>query len=526
MEQFKILLNNFLYNSGILGFYRILDKVEKTDLIHIKGNCIEIEKQAFDNFEEHYFKAMMDTFEKDTKWYRTIKYKERLIQLNLEKQLEELKHIEKYVKDAIESASYKSGFEIIKNESEENPYELLKKLKQEKNKENKREILLEMIGHIEKNKQTYCMKDIIYTKINCFWSNVSFLNRSSNKNDMKEEYKKVFVIPAQKHFQKEIKGEYKCIECGSSINKQEAYGMSWLNDVGVDMKKKNSAFWNFKEDAYICPICNLIYSCIPLGFYIIGNTAIFINSNESFSSLKDNNDIVQTKELMQENNFNNVYHKVITNYIKKIGLESKLKNEPKNIQVIKRIRGKDKQYYEFNMLSKDKLEIIKKASKYIEQLTESEIYEEILNNTMYGVKQYKTIDKLITQNSIKYIPQILKIEAITMKGGINMEERKEYIEEMINAGEKMQIYFYKNDENKNKLEAYKNNLQRALRADSIVEFMKIFTLFYGGLNLPMPNGKAMLNLIEEPEEFRLLGYSYIYGLGKIVDRKGEKINEE
>lgn len=526
MEQFQILLNNFLYNSGILGFYKVLYKAEKTDLIHIKGNCIEIEKQALDNFEEYYFETMIDTFEKDTKWYRTINYKEKLTQLNLEEQIEELQRIEKFVKDAIESASYKSGYEIIKNESQENPYELLKELRQEKNKEKKRRILLEIIEHIEKNKQTYCMKDIIYTKINCFWSNVSFLNRSSNKNDMKEEYKKVFVIPAQKHFQKEIKGEYKCIECGSSINKQEAYGMSWLNDVGVDMKKKNSAFWNFKEDAYICPICNLIYSCIPLGFCIIGNTAIFINSNESFSSLKANNDIIETKELLEENNFNIIYHKVITNYIKKTGLESQVENEPKNIQVIKRVRGKDKQYYEFNMLSKDKLEIIKKASKYFEELTESEIYQEILNNTMQGIKQYKTIDKLIIKNNIKYIPQILKIEAITMKGGINMEERKEYIEEMIKAGEKLQIYFYKNNENKNKLEAYKNNLQRALRADSVVEFMKIFTLFYGGLNLPMPNGKAMLNLIEDSEEFRLLGYSYIYGLGKIIDKKGEEKNEE
>ena len=41
----------------------------------------------------------------------------------------------------------------------------------------------------------------------------------------------------------------------------------------------------------------------------------------------------------------------------------------------------------------------------------------------------------------------------------------------------------------------------------------------------MPNCEAIKVLIEEPESFRLLGYSYIYGLEKRIDKKIEGGNE-
>ena len=42
----------------------------------------------------------------------------------------------------------------------------------------------------------------------------------------------------------------------------------------------------------------------------------------------------------------------------------------------------------------------------------------------------------------------------------------------------------------------------------------------------MPKGKGMRKLIEDPEYFRLLGYAYVYGIGKVIDKKGEYKNEE
>jgi len=33
MEKLEIRLNNFLFNSGVLGFYKIIENVQKTGLI-------------------------------------------------------------------------------------------------------------------------------------------------------------------------------------------------------------------------------------------------------------------------------------------------------------------------------------------------------------------------------------------------------------------------------------------------------------------------------------------------------------
>jgi CRISPR-associated protein Cst1 len=529
MNSSKIILNNFLYNSGIVGFYKILKEANKENLVQVDGNCIYVKNEALENFEEDYFNTIINTFEEDTKWYAITNSEEKLIQLNEEEQKQELEHLTKRIKDAMESASYKSGYEIIKDKTEENPYELLKQLKKSTDMNEQKEILLKIIKHLKDNKEIYCMKDIIYTKVNCFWSNVAFLNRSANKKDMKEEYKKVFVMPAQKYVKSKQEGTYQCVECGQAIEKQEASGMSFLNDVGVDINRKKSGFWNFKEDMLICPICNLIYSCVPLGFTMIGSNGIFINSNRSLTNLLQENELIKIEKLTEENTLEKVYNKIITYYINqmdKMTLEKRTKYEPRNIQVIKRVGQKDNQHYEFNIISKDKLEVIKRASNDLKKVSKSSVYNDVVKNVIQNIKQYILISKLLREKDYRHIKEILKIEAATMEGGINLKTRKECIEDMIHEGELLQIYFYKNNENKNKLESYGFKLQNALKVNSVEEFMKLFTLFYGSLNKAMPNGEAMKRLIEDPEDFRLLGYAYIYGLGKVIDKKGGNEDEE
>lgn len=530
MEEFQIILKNFLYNSGVLGFYNILCNAKKESLVQIQSNTLKVKQQALENFEEDYFKAMMDTYKEDTKWYNIVNRKERLMQLELPKDTEELEYTLRIIKNAMESASYKSGYEILKEKSEKNPYEILQTIKKS-NIEEKRKLLIEIINHIEQNKEIYCMKDIIYTKINCFWSNTAFLYRTANKKDMKQEYKKVFVTPAQNYIKTDKKNLYQCIECGNYIKKQEARGMSWLNDVGVDINKKKSGFWNFTEDMFICPICSLIYSCAPLGFSMIGSSGIFVNNNESFETMRLDNLKTEIQDLVNQGSIDSIYHKVIKNYINRlnqIGTYKKVEKEPKNIQVVKRVGEKNRQYYEFNIISKDKLEILNRVSNEFDQLVKTNLYGRVLTNLIQGTKQYNLINELLKNKDTKNVKAILKIESATMKGGIEMKERNECIEEMIKEGENLQIYFFNRKENRNKLDAFAFKLQNALKINSVEEFMKLFTLFYGSINEKMPNTEGMKRLIKNPEEFRLLGYAYVYGLGKIVDKRkeGEDKNEE
>ena len=161
MEEFIIKLNNFLFNSGVLGFYRIMQHMEKDDLLKINGNTITVKAEALNDFESDYIHAMLSKFREDTRWDKIISYKSVIANINLNENEKQFENIFKFVKQAVESASYKSGYESIKNISEINPYELLKQSKEADNNE-KKESLLKIIEHIEKYKEIYCMKDIIY----------------------------------------------------------------------------------------------------------------------------------------------------------------------------------------------------------------------------------------------------------------------------------------------------------------------------------------------------------------------------
>lgn len=531
MEEVTLRLNDFLFNSGILGFYRVLQEADKEELMQIAGNSIKITKEMLEDFTKDYIDCMLKTYEEDTKWYAITSKKEWIRKLKVEEkeQKEQLEEQYKFIKSSVESASYKSGYEILKSKGiEENPYEYIEQLKKEKDIEIRKEIILKIVEHIEKNKRVYCMKDIIYTKINCFWSNVSFLNRNANKNEIEEEYKKVFVIPAQEYLEASRKSDIRCIQCGNAISKKEASGMSWLNDVGVDINRKKSGFWNFKEDTYICPICNLIYSCIPLGFKMIGSNGIFVNNNQSIKKLYQYNNILTVEENIKEEIFEKAYGKIISHFInqtEQLANKKMSQYEPHNIQVIKRIGAKDNQKYEFNMIAKDKLDILKNTSKYFKKLLGTNLYQEVLNNLLEGRKQYNLIARLLKENkNIEVVKSILLIQLNCM-GGVNVQNREERVEEMIQEGIRLKKYFYANGENENKLTSYVYRLQGALKANNIEEFMKLFTLFYGSLKTPMPNCEAIKVLLKEPEYFRLLGYSYLYGLEARLGKKEEGGNE-
>lgn len=531
MEEITIRLNDFLFNSGILGFIKVVDNAEKEELIETKANTIKVNTKVLENFTSDYLETMLNTYEEDTKWYTIVRKKEWVRNLDIEdkEQIKKLEEHYKFIKKSVESASYKSGYEIIKKKQNgENPYELIEQLKQEKDIVRRKEFIIKIIEHIEKNKRVYCMKDIIYTKINCFLSYVAFLNRNANKNDIEEEYQKVFVTPALEYVKECKKSDITCIECGNPIRKKEASGMSWLNDVGVDINRKKSGFWNFKEDTYICPICNLIYSCVPLGFNMIGSNGIFVNNNDSVEQLRSSNYVLKEEKSIEEESFEKIYGKILYNFLNRTDQtanEKMVEYEPQNIQVIKRIGTKDNQKYEFNMIAKDKLEIIKNTNKYFEKLLGTNLYQEVLNNLIEGRKQYNLIGRLLRENrNIEVVKYILLIQLNSM-GGKNVQNRKERIEEIIKEGEDLQKMFFAKGENQNKLKSYVFKLQGALKANNVEEFMKLFTLFYGSLEIPMPNCEAVKILIEEPEYFRLLGYSYIYGLEKRIDKKIEGGNE-
>ena len=541
MEKITLILNDFLFNSGILGFYRILQRVNKLDLVEIKGNAITIQKKAIEDFTQDYFTAMLDTYESETRWKRLINQKEQLRKLNIEEKqdIEKLDKLLKDIKAAIESNSYKAGYEIaISKGILENPFEYLSKIQNTKETTEKIEWIFKILDYLEDNREIYCMKDIIYNKINVIWNNVYFLNRQSNKNDIKEEYQKSFVNPVLIYLEKQKKSDYTCIECGAEVSKSDTSTMSWLNDVGVDYKKKNSIYWNFKENSFICPICNLIYSCIPLGFNMLGSNGLFVNENSSIEMLVEQNNQIQIGIERNKEGFDNIYQKLFYNILNRLNQQTNQnysKYEVNNIQVIKRdCTNKENPKYEFNLISKDKLFIFEKTQKQFENLLNKKIkindrnisiYGEVLNNFLTNIKQYALLNQLLLKEindniHLEYIGDIIKIQVYCI-GGEKVNELKDYVNEMKEAGEKLKKYFYANKENMNKLSTYRYRLGSALKINNIENFMEIFTRFYGGMGLGMPSTKAVTEMMANSESFRILGYAYVYGLGKLPDETQE-----
>lgn len=541
-----IRLNDFLYNSGVLGFYRILEHRGKLDKIRKQcGNEMEIEESVFDNFEEDYINTILDTYEEDTRWYRLISYQEEIENLKLGEngKEESLNAIVKDIKTAITSSSYQSAYETVKGKEKCNAIEEIKQIEKVELEEKKNRIL-QIIEYLKKNRETYAMKDIMYNKISDFWQNVSFLNKNNNKKDIKEEYKSYFIDPIQKQLEKKQNSEYRCIECGSLVGKSNSFGMSWLADTGVNIKKKNNAFWNYQEDAFLCPVCNLIYSCVPLGFYIVGKNGIFINQNNSIESLVQGNDILVGKQFVTEQNLEKIEQNIFSQLTKQFESKTKetiAKNEIHNIQVIKRIRkDKDKNQYEFNTISKEKLRQFMKIKSNFEHLINKritvnkvsiDIYEEVMQNFVENKNQYKILDMVLNQminnrGRFPYLKDILEIQ-INSIGGMNVEKEKELKtlkEEIERAGESLQAYFFIQKENENKLKAYILKLSNSLRTNNVNMFMDIVTRMYGGIGKKIPATEAFVKMITNKKYFRSLGYAYVIGLEGFV--KGGNKGEE
>lgn len=506
---------------------------------------LEVDIKVFEGFERDYIKTMLDTFGKDTRWFSITEKKEKIEKLNLtdEKEVKELEEFYKFLKKSLESASYKAGFEIAKSKDNEDPYEYIEKVKLDKTNALIKENSIKIIEYLKRHKEIYCMKDIMYNKINMFWENVAFLNRNANTKDIEEEYKKAFVTPVLEYLQNKKKSDYNCIECSNVVSKSEATSMSWLKDVGVDINRKKSGFWNFVEDTFLCPICSLIYSCVPLGFYILGRESIFINQNNSIKMLIKENAQIEPHLKNQENSIEHSIFLIMLEQFKELSMEKAADNEIHNIQVIKRRSVGDKILYEFTTISKEKLRIFKESIKCFEKILGRyiyindeyiNIYEQVMSNFLNNKNQYELLYILTNaevNNSINagYKRYILDIQINSM-GGLKMEEKSEIAaleEKILWAGRDLKKK-HLNKENMNKLRAYILQLTNSLRTNNPELFMDIVTRMYGGLGEEIPYASAFAKMLTDSKYFRCLGYAYVIGLEAYVgeiDKEGNKDEE-
>ena len=415
---------------------------------------------------------------------------------------------------------------------------------------------------MKKHRDILCMKDIIYTKINMFWQGVAFLNTSNAKKDIKECYYRDFVQPALQYLERKNKGLLQCIQCGNPINTSIGRGMSWLNDVGIDIARKRSHFWNFNPDTYICPICALVYSCVPLGFTIVGPEAIFINNNESIHELVAEKNIFE-RGGDKYTTSNQLYYSVLYSFIDDATQEQT--KEIQNIQIIRRISiDMETGKYIFNTLSKPLLEILKACRINFRNLLNwtfkdkdnyINVYQEVIDNFFSGRNQYALVhtilQKVFTENlKAPYLKDILQIQRRRMRrfyseeggSGVMYITQKEF-NAAYNEGMRIREQYAKmifeakgGKDEKDKdskinesLRSFVYPLLLSLKTKDKAKFNDTMFRFYVGRSESIP--KILVEMQLSDEKFQMLGYTFVAGLqGKSLDSgkdiENNEINEE
>lgn len=557
-------LDTFLFNAGIIGFIEVLkeagasegkNKEEiKNDIkdYYYEGQDLYVSKKFLkkSDLSQLYIYSMIKKFGDKSTISETFKNIDYLISKEGIEEKEFNSKINSII-DSLSSNSIKTGCETLQsNGLKIKIQENINNIKKNKKDIDKIKKYLKEIQNDYKNnkevKQTLLMKNIMYAKIQPFWSNKAFLNPQKSKKDLKNEFYETFEKPL-KSIIEETKGKYNCITCGMQTS--SSMDTTFLFEVGVDTGRKKSAFWNCNPDSFICPICSFIYACSPLGFRDIGNLMFFINQNDSIKTLISMNvagRIIDEKEDAHYIAYNTIINKA---------LDEKMK-ELNSIQVI--IRNKNG--YSFNTIGHDTLKIIKSIKGELEVISKSyliipkdnrfDIYKICLENILNFRNQWNLIylllmnfekdgEKGYTINyTVKTIFTILKIQIKQnhiFREDINMNDKINLSYIACKSGDEMRriIIGVNNDRNlldkeekeaDNKLRGLVYQLINSIHTSNRDLFLSNIARLYTSMNLTIPN--VFTKIFERDEDFKEIGYAYVLGLKGAYYNNKEKENKK
>lgn len=551
MGMIKIQIGDWLKNAGIVGLSTVLARLQTPELRIIeKGQYIEFDEKLLDGFEDKYFEVLIDKHEKSLSWYKLISQEYVLNNFEDKKEsVEKLNKIIDEIKSKVNSNSYKNAYLILEDsEIIENLIPKINKIKITKKQDfndvkeeylEQIRVLTEIIEYFKKPnvKKIIAAKNVMYEVIQPFWTNVSFLLKTNNKKEMYNLYKVDFVDSVKKYNEKDnMKNKYNCFTCEnkiSKLSKPEAFDLTWIVKTGVDMTRKSSHFWELKGDAYICPICNLVYSCIPIGFTTLKGKGLFINNNGSIRTLKTSNVAEVSYESEKFEEIEQASYLRIVNTIDQYGIEN-IDKEFENIQIVKFDSSNGSRPYSFNVLSKTLLRTIyynrkrlQKLIKVIVKVTDKyyiNLYSEVIDRLYIGKDLFDLIYMLMKMNlsgefkGTHFIYSILEINN-SFKGGREMrfEDTKKFKNYGLNLRRK-----YVESGNENKISGITYRLLNALKIKDSSKFMDTMINAYMYVKLEIPTDFVKgLNSIDALQG---IGYAFLIGLQGVKEIREEGEN--
>ena len=552
-------MGDFRKNAGIVGLVFLLKTVEAKENkdygISDEYLWLDYEYAVNRDWTDDYFKACITYFKEYVVYDEVISSIDFLLEYipndkKAENKTETIKRKLDFINKKIFASSIKSGMESIQNETDISVYKDFEKNKLNIKTENK--VLLDSLALLKEFltqdsvKETFIMKNVIYNYINKIWDGISFLKRENAKKDMRQVFKEKFVSPLMEFWTSEQKkSDNFCIDCGKNIE-SKGVPITFMVGTADDLGKKTSSFWNFKPDSYLCPECAFVYALAPMGFSVMDDNLIFVNTSDSIKSLIDSNSetsATKTKLNKVLEDKKNPWHERVMNLI----LQENYNQGLNNIQVItKGISETGK--YSFIVINKEILKIFENLTVQMELLAKTPVYK--INNEFLNIynialdnifnyrKQYYLVNYLIrnslnTESSILNYPASLifdiencryvmrKLKPKDKEG----KEMSEYTNDMNLNGTKLRKALKKNitgnfDDN---MRGTVYQLLNALSVKNSRRFLDIVIRLYCSCQISIPNGFA--EMLESTEEFEVRGYAFLLGLksdGKVVKKEETK----
>lgn len=552
-EKIKLIMEDWLYNSGLVGLYNILS--QSGDKVIIKGNYLEFDSDSLIGFENKYFNYFINKYKDILSIYKILSFEdfildheERSFEQFNEKSLEYMnKYITDIAKKQLKSNSYKSAYELIKSPTDILSLEKSLKTITLKKNQNIEDILQEVKNNfsllkniieylkLEESKKYIGAKNTMYTIIKNGWNGVSFLNPQTKEKDMYVDYNKYFVDPTKDYMTMDkSKYKYKCFLCNGKI-KDLSNDLSFLNCTGFDVSRKTSHVWNFQNDIAVCPICKLVYSCISAGITYIYDKGIYINDNSSMKNAININEKIYREIYIEHTEDKKITYKALVESISE-EYNDKIKYELADIQLI---RYEDEKY-KFNILSKKSLQVIKASRGDLDKLincgfkeinTYFNVYELVIDRLLNSQNMFTLVQKLLyyklsqPKESYYHKSHIIKILKINMRFlkevGYMKGIYKDIVKEGNNAGEKLREK-YRNKGAKDKLSGVSYRLLNSLKTNNVDSFMDTLLNCYLYVKSSVP--EVFLDALKDEEKFKTIGYAFVSGI--IEDENGGKEDEK
>ncbi|WP_332239038.1 type I-B CRISPR-associated protein Cas8b1/Cst1 [Sporolactobacillus sp. KGMB 08714] len=576
MSEIVIPRGTWLENAGIIGVCNVLDRADLP--FDLNANRLIIDSVVLEHFGTAYFDSFKQRYEVFLSPY-VIKQKGNLLLERRQWDKEGIDQLNKYIdwaKSKLTSNSYVAAYRVAVNGAIEirTLAKALKKINLKKNQtvEDVQPAISEELSTIGRilelltDSTTWKLvmaKQVSYSIINQFWSNVSMLNRNAADQDPIVAYETYFIDPLKNYLKEDHqKDKYCCLTCNQPIkklSKPAAFDLTWLNKMGVDMTRKTSHFWNLNAGtSYICPVCNFILSCVPAGFSVLKGQGYLVNSSSDLFQMRSLNDTAKELNAQNDETINLLelrsYYQLID--LMEQGKAEQEKREIDNIQIIKFNSADSLRPYTFNVLSKDKLEIIQRNKKSLDKLIKAvvrtddgdylNIYQQVFKRLYDNKNQFDLIQKIYRSSIPEQSAAPLKnafiirqliyinndfIYSIRKRGGEQMSDYspsyvpKPVINQMIKAGQKLATVYIK-DKSVNKLQGITYRLLNALKTKNTSRFMDTFFNAYLYVKNTEPGSELIIPLelsdaLHDEDKLQTLGYAFILGF-----RSGRGLKEE